>query len=87
MPDQPLPALQGRGSEMAEEKKPTAFLEWGLYVSCPKCKEKNNLADYEHDPRQDIANRIFTNTWDKLKGWEVTCEHCGHEFTIEEVEY
>lgn len=72
---------------MAEQLTPTALLEWSLYVDCPKCSESNNLAGSQHDTEHEIAHRIFTNEWDKLQGWEVTCEHCGHEFTIEKVEY
>lgn len=72
---------------MSEERKPTARLEWSLYVDCPKCSESNDLADAKHDTEHEIARRIFTNDWGKLQGWEVTCEHCGHEFTIEKVEY
>ena len=34
---------------MSEELKPTARLEWSLYVSCPKCELSNDLADPEHD--------------------------------------
>jgi len=71
----------------AEAKKPTALLDWGLYVDCPKCSLSNNLASCLHDTENTIARRIFTNAWDKLEGWEVTCEGCKHEFTIERVEY
>jgi len=66
---------------------PTAWLEWSLHVSCPACKQSNDLAGPEHDSEHDISKHIFTNAWDKLQGWEVTCEHCGHEFKIEKVEY
>jgi hypothetical protein len=68
-------------------KRPTALLDWSLHVDCPKCGESNDLARAQHDCEHDIARRIFTNDWDKLEGWEVTCEHCEHEFTIERVEY
>lgn len=71
----------------AEAKKPTALLEWSLYVRCPKCSENNDLALARHDCEHDIARRIFTNKWDKLAGWEVTCEHCDHEFLLGGVEY
>ena len=67
--------------------KPTAQLEWSLYVSCPQCDESNDLADPAHDGENSIARHVFNNEWDRLRGWEVTCEHCGHEFTIEKVEY
>lgn len=70
-----------------EAKHPTANLEWSLHVTCPNCEESNDLSDQTHDAENNIARHIFNNDWDKLNGWEVTCEHCGHDFTIEEVEY
>ena len=70
-----------------EASKPTALLEWSLHVDCPKCEEANDLASREHDGENSIAHHIFRNDWDKLAGWEVTCEHCEHEFMIERVEY
>lgn len=71
----------------AEARKPTALLDWGLYVDCPKCSLSNNLASGLHDCEHSIARLIFSNAWDKLNGWEVTCEGCGHEFEIDRVEY
>jgi DNA-directed RNA polymerase subunit RPC12/RpoP len=68
-------------------KRPTANLEWSLYVDCPKCGESNDLAEPHHDTEHDIARHLFSNDWDNLEGWEVTCGHCGHEFEIEKVEY
>jgi phage terminase large subunit GpA-like protein len=65
----------------------TARLDWSLYVTCPKCDESNDLNSGDHDCENQIARRIFTNEWDKLKDWEVTCEHCGHEFKLAGVEY
>lgn len=65
----------------------TARLEWSLYVDCPKCDKSNDLADSEHDAEHSISLHIFSNSWDKLEGWEVTCQHCGHEFKLEKVEY
>ena len=70
-----------------KQEKPTANLDWSLYAHCPKCEEDNDLANLKHDSDSNIATLIFTNSWDKLKDWEVTCEHCGHEFKIEKVEY
>ena len=72
---------------VSEARRPTALLDWGLYVDCPKCELSNNLASTLHDVEHDIARRIFTNEWDKLAGWEVTCEGCGHEFLLGCVEY
>lgn len=71
----------------ARAEKPTALLNWSLHVDCPKCSLSNDLASCLHDVEHDIARHIFTNAWDKLEGWEVTCEGCGHEFEIERVEY
>ena len=71
----------------AEAKKPTARLDWSLHVDCPKCGGSNDLASCQHDVEHDIARYIFNNAWDKLDGWEVTCDGCGHEFEIERVEY
>lgn len=69
------------------DKQPTALLDWSLYVDCPECELSNNLASCLHDSEYDIARRIFTNEWDKLAGWEVTCEGCGHKFLLDGVEY
>ena len=77
---------EGLGA-VSEARKPTALLDWSLYVDCPKCSLSNNLASSLHDCEYSIARHIFTNAWDKLEGWEVTCEGCEHEFTIERVEY
>lgn len=66
---------------------PVAYLNWSLYVDCPACKESNDLAHPEHDNEHETARRIFSNDWDKLKGKEVHCGACGHDFTIERVEY
>lgn len=67
--------------------RPTALLDWGLYVDCPKCGLSNNLASCLHDAEYTIARHIFTNAWDKLEGWEVTCEGCEHEFLLDGVAY
>ena len=72
---------------MTQESKPVATLSWSLDVACPKCGEDNDLSDPLPDPESSIATKIFSNDWSKLEGHEVTCQHCGHEFTIEEVEY
>lgn len=68
---------------MSIDAKPIAYLDWSLDVDCPKCGEVTDLACSE----SDMARYIFQSAWDKLRGWEVTCAHCGHEFEIEKVEY
>ena len=65
----------------------TAYLDWALNVECPKCNDDNDLSDSEHDPENTVSRAIFCGQWDDLKGFEVTCEHCGHEFKLDEVEY
>ena len=67
--------------------KPIANLNWSLTVDCPKCDFMNDLANTHHDSESSIATHIFSNDWDSLDGWEVTCEECSHEFTIDKVEY
>jgi hypothetical protein len=74
-------------NDAAEARRPTALLDWSLHVDCPKCGLSNDLASGLHDAEHSIARHIFTNAWEKLGGWEVTCEGCEHEFTIERVEY
>lgn len=65
----------------------TAYLEYSVNVDCPKCEESNDITDSEHDTECEVPKALFNNKWDDLKGFDVTCEHCGHEFKIEEVEY
>lgn len=64
-----------------------AKLNWSLYVECPSCKESNDIASPSHDRDNRISQRIFSNEWDKLKGYELKCEECGHEFELGSVEY
>lgn len=72
---------------MTNLTQPVAQLDWSLHVECPKCEEDNDIAGPEHDSEHTIAQAIFTNAWDKLEGHEITCEYCGHEFTLARVEY
>lgn len=45
------------------------------------------------DPCHDDVPLVIHTIWKlhdrirALEGWEVKCEHCGHEFQIEHVEY
>jgi hypothetical protein len=79
-------STEGLGG-IAEECQPIALMDWSLHVDCPMCEHSNDLASGDHDSEHHIAHHIFHNTWDKLQGWEVTCEKCGHEFAIKGVEY
>ena len=66
---------------------PVAQLDWSLYVDCPSCDESFDLADTDHDTDYTLSKKIFNNQWDRVKGHEVTCPHCNHEFTLGGVEY
>ena len=72
---------------MTDKKQPVATLQWSLDVDCPRCDKSNDLSGPEHDTDLLIARHIFNNEWNKLNGREVRCWHCGHEFTVEKVEY
>lgn len=63
-----------------------ATLSWSLDVECPACKQDNDLSTSPHDDDHEFGRAIFSNEWDALNGYEVTCQHCQHEFKIEKVE-
>lgn len=63
----------------------TAYLSWSVDVDCPKCGESNDLSKSDDD--KVVANAIFHNNWDALKGFEVICESCKHAFILDAVEY
>lgn len=65
--------------------KPSAVLSWSLYATCPHCNETMDLADIEDDNAVPVA--LFTNRWNELVDYEVTCSGCGREFRIAGVEY
>jgi ribosomal protein S27E len=62
-----------------------ANLSWSMDVECPKCDNYFDLVDNDDDGV--VATAIFSNNWDALKEFEVTCPECGHEFEIDGVEY
>lgn len=63
----------------------TVHLDWHLNVQCPYCLKSFDLVDYDDDGR--CAKVIFNNQWDKLKGENLICPHCGRDFEIKEVVY
>ena len=65
--------------------KNIAYLDWSLGIECPNCTVENNLADNDDD--QIVSSAIFHHNWDALKGFEVTCKFCNHEFKLDGVEY
>ena len=67
--------------------KPIALLDWSLNVDCPSCKEEIDLVEYDSADDYHIAQKIFSNAWSKLEGFEITCPHCQHEFELGKVEY
>ena len=74
-------------STTTDQKPPAARLDWSLYVNCTNCDESFDLVDQDGDNDNSLAKKIFTNEWDKVKGHEVTCPHCSHEFALGGVEY
>lgn len=62
-----------------------AWLDWSLDIQCPKCEEYTDLADGDDDGVYSSA--VFNNNWDAVKGHEVTCKHCKHEFILDEIQY
>jgi hypothetical protein len=64
---------------------PTATLTCSLDVECPKCEKEVDLL-YE-DEDNGVSRAIFNNNWGDLNGYEVKCPECGHEFTLDGVEY
>lgn len=62
-----------------------AWLDWSLDIQCPKCGEYTDLADGDDDSVYSSA--VFNNNWDAVKGHEVTCRHCEHEFILDEIRY
>ena len=67
------------------EPRPIATLDFTLYVECPDCKEDFNIID--QDDHDLFTLGLFNNRWDGLKGAEVTCPKCDHQFEIFGVEY
>lgn len=62
-----------------------AYLDWSLTFECGSCGAVIDLA--ENDDDAVVANAIFHNNWDALKGYEVVCENCVHENRIDSVEH
>lgn len=74
-------------NEIDDKSENVATLNWSLRVNCPKCKEKVDLVAFDNDNDYLVATAIFSNQWDDLVGYEVTCPHCEHEFELTKVEY
>jgi hypothetical protein len=62
-----------------------ARLTCHLWIDCPNCDDTIDLLD--EDPDYVISNALFNNKWDDLKGYEVNCGCCDHDFVIDEIEY
>lgn len=62
-----------------------ATLSWSLDVECPLCHLNNDLSNDDDDGI--VAKAIFNNRWDDLVGEIFTCQECGAEFKLSEVEY
>lgn len=75
-----LVCLKGKVTEMN-----IAYLEYCVNVNCPECGWETDISQDDEDAI--VANAIFNNNWDSLKGFDVTCSHCSLEFTLDSVEY
>ena len=62
-----------------------AYLDWSLDVECPKCDYHFDLV--ELDDENQLAEWIFDNRRNEIKGYEVECPNCGKEFKLDGVEY
>lgn len=62
----------------------TAYLEWYLWIRCPKCKQYFDIADYDED--SCLSKPIFTEQWHLLKGKTINCPKCNCGITIDKVE-
>ena len=65
-------------------ERPTATVDINVWVDCPKC---GNSIDLTEDDDGHFLGPLFNNEWQELKGFDVCCDECGHEFKIKEVEY
>lgn len=63
------------------------IIDWSLHVTCPRCRDVNNLSSPLHDGDNDIARIIFSGRWDTLGGLEIECEFCGYVFCMDCIEY
>lgn len=68
-----------------EPERELAQLVWHLYVNCPKCGSRIDLA--EHDEEGQYSTPIFNNDWDSLAGEGVDCPDCTHQFELSGAEY
>lgn len=64
-----------------------ALLDWSLYVDCPHCEESVDLVETDCDNDYSIANKVFSNKWDEVKGQTVTCPNCREQFELSGMEY
>ena len=64
-----------------------ARLEYSVCVECPLCKQDTDLIDEDNDAESRISRPLFNNDWEKLKGLDVVCGNCEHEFELDGLEY
>ena len=64
-----------------------AQLKYSVLVECPLCKQEVDLIDNDNDDDGRISHPIFNNKWDELKGIDVVCGNCEHEFKLDSLIY
>lgn len=62
-----------------------AHLFFSLDIKCPNCHHEFDALDQDYD--NYVSTHLFNNEWDKIKGYNLTCTICKHEFEITKVEY
>jgi len=87
-----MDGMEKEGREQKEADRismiePTGVLDWSLTIECPKCNEDLDLSSGDYNSDGCISTPIFNNKWDDLKGLEIQCACCEHDFYIKEVVY
>ena len=60
------------------------ILDVHVWVECPKCEKDFDLLDGDDGT---YLEPLFDGKWDYFDSLTVHCEHCGHEFELEKVEW
>ena len=59
--------------------------DYSMSIECPECRYQIDLIKQDTD--NCFSECIFNNRWDDVKGVEVYCNACEHEFKCDGVEY
>ena len=62
-----------------------ATLNYAVNIECPKCNIAFDLTD-NNDNDGEITVPLFNNRWNDVKGFDVVCDNCEHEFELDGIE-